>query len=171
MKNRFPKSELGVILEAPSIKTKDLSVLDKKELLEKEISVSTKKKLNIRVFVFRITTSLNNLFLTIRTNDSRSKTLFTISCGMLGFKGSLKAKYYAATQVGLASVAFFKKKFFKLPYSIVLEFKGHSKRRFAAFFGLSQLLSNKKSIVNGLLLHEITLNPYNGCRPKKKRRL
>jgi len=124
-----------------------------------------KKKLYLLIV---INTTLNNTFLTVSLLNSQ-KIVLTASTGSIGFKGYLKSKPYAATQLGYYIGQRINSQFSKMSYTITIKIKGFGYRRIAALRGLLKAGTFPANKIQ--LLQSTSVVPFNGCRPAKKRRL
>ena len=107
-----------------------------------------------------ITATLNNTILNV--TDTQGNTFLWSSAGSIGFKGSNKSSTYAAQdtaeKVGLACLA-------RKLYRVHVKLKGVGYGKEAAVRGLQN---------SGLTLtkiEDVTKVPFNGCRPKGRRRV
>ena len=104
--------------------------------------------------------SYNNAILTFTSLSG--KTLFSISAGEAGFKGSRRSTAHAGQQVGLKIGLRARKEGLR---KVDLFLRGMGKGRFTVAKGLK---------AGGLkigTIYEETAFSHNGCRPPKKRRL
>jgi len=107
-----------------------------------------------------ITAGFNNIIVTL--TDTEGNTLFSSSAGKVGFKGSRKSTPYAATKA-TESMAQEASQAGMKDVSVIV--KGPGMGRIAAIKAL------KSGGLNVVSISDITPIPFNGCRPKKKRRV
>nr|YP_009121265.1 ribosomal protein S11 [Epipogium aphyllum]AII40874.1 ribosomal protein S11 [Epipogium aphyllum]AIS35836.1 ribosomal protein S11 [Epipogium aphyllum] len=112
----------------------------------------------LKVGIFRIKTSLNNIIITV--TDAQGQTIFWSSAGTSGFKGTKKGTPYAAQAVS----------------SNIIQKSLKKKMKRAEIFikgtGLSRDASLRIFKINGIffnLVCDVTIISHNGCRPPKKR--
>lgn len=110
--------------------------------------------------IVHVKSLLNNTFVTLTTLDG--KTLAWSSGGTQGFKGSRRATSYAAQlsgeKIGKVALA-------KQLSTVVAKLKGPGYGKAASLRGL------KMAGVKVVQIQDISSIPFNGCRPKKKRRV
>jgi small subunit ribosomal protein S11 len=107
-----------------------------------------------------VTAGFNNTIVTL--TDSEGNALFSSSAGKAGFKGSRKSTPYAATKA-TETIASDASKMGMKDVSVIV--KGPGMGRIAAIKAL------KSGGLNVVSISDITPIPFNGCRPKKKRRV
>lgn len=107
-----------------------------------------------------ITAGFNNIIVTL--TDTEGNALFSSSAGKVGFKGSRKSTPYAATKA-TESMAQQASQAGMKDVSVIV--KGPGMGRIAAIKAL------KSGGLNVVSISDITPIPFNGCRPKKKRRV
>ncbi len=119
-----------------------------------------KARRNVTVAVAHIRATFNNTSVTV--TDTRGDTLCWASGGTCGFKGSRKGTPFAgqcaAQQVAEKAIKFGVKE-------IEVRVKGPGSGRESAITALQSAGLTVKS------LEDCTPIPYNGCRPRKKRRV
>lgn len=125
---------------------------------------STKSKKKERVITASgrayVTAGFNNTIVTL--TDSEGNALFASSAGRAGFKGSRKSTPYAATKA-TENIAQEASKSGMKDVAVIV--KGPGMGRIAAIKAL------KSGGLNVVSISDITPIPFNGCRPKKKRRV
>ncbi len=107
-----------------------------------------------------VSAGFNNTLITI--TDPEGNTLFSGSAGASGFKGSRKSTPYAAATAA-EQVA---KKALNLglqEVSVIVKGPGYGR--------ISAIKALKNAGLKILSISDVTPIPYNGCRPKKKRRV
>lgn len=114
----------------------------------------------VNILIVHIKSTLNNTIFTITKLDGN--TLFWISAGTLGFKGTRRSSALAAENAG-NTVGISLSKYDCS--SIYVQLNGIGAGRISSIKGL------KKSGINILSIQDNTPIPHNGCRPSKKRRL
>lgn len=107
-----------------------------------------------------IKAGFNNTLVTI--TDSEGNALFSGSAGKSGFKGSRKSTPYAATKSVEEVAGNAAQKGMK---EVAVVVKGPGMGRISAIKALKTAGLNVTSIA------DMTPMPFNGCRPKKKRRI
>lgn len=107
-----------------------------------------------------ITAGFNNTLVTL--TDTEGNALFSGSAGKAGFKGSRKSTPYAATKATELMASEASKAGMK-DVSVIV--KGPGMGRISAIKAL------KSGGLNVVSISDITPIPFNGCRPKKKRRV
>ena len=115
---------------------------------------------NVARGIANIKASFNNTLVTI--TDVNGDVLCQASAGTVGFKGTRKSTPFAA-QRAVEQVAQAARKFGLI--EVEVRVKGPGSGRDAAITALQG---------SGLRIHsieDVTPLPYNGCRPKKKRRV
>ena len=123
----------------------------KKKRKEKKVTASGKAY---------ITAGFNNTIVTL--TDVEGNALFSGSAGKAGFKGSRKSTPYAATK---ATEAMAQEASHAGMRDIAVIVKGPGMGRISAIKAL------KSGGLNIVSISDITPIPFNGCRPKKKRRV
>ena len=110
--------------------------------------------------VVHVLSLLNNTFVTLTTLDG--KTLAWTSGGTQGFKGSRRATSYAAQLSGekIGKIALEKDL-----QTVAARVKGPGYGKAASLRGL------KMAGVKIIQIQDVSPLPFNGCRPKKKRRV
>jgi small subunit ribosomal protein S11 len=120
-----------------------------------------KKRHRKKFAIFNVSSSLNNTFVAL--TDLKGKVRYVRSAGLCGFQGKKKRSTKFAVKYILKSVANFAKR--RKILGVYLSLRGFSKpRRYVL-----GILKNRQIKVLGI--RDITPNPHNGCRPKKKRRV
>nr|CAG8434141.1 9140_t:CDS:2 [Entrophospora candida] len=113
---------------------------------------------------FHIHSGYNNTIITLA--NSRGDTLITKSSGIVGFKKAQRGGYEAAHQTATAVINAIKEKKIKVRNAEMF-LKGFGSGREAAFKAIASA-ENEWSIKR---VTDSTPTPFNGCRPKKTRRL
>lgn len=106
--------------------------------------------------------SYNNTLISVC--DIKGNCIYICSTGQLGFKGARKNTAYAAQQVATKISDFLNNNNIE---EIIINIKGRGNGREAA---LQQLLENQKKY-KVLKLIDSTPIAFNGCRPKKRRKI
>ena len=120
-----------------------------------------KKKRSIPVAIMNVSATFNNTIVSIC--DPKGNIICWSSTGAHGFKGSRKATPYAA-QVTTRHAINNAKNFGVQTISVVINGPGIGRESC-----LRELLSD--SDINVTSIKDKTLNPHNGCRPPKRRRV
>jgi small subunit ribosomal protein S11 len=102
--------------------------------------------------------SSNNTIL----SSKNLKKNFTLSCGCVGFKGAKRSSPQAAQALAETSAEYLQS---QRTSDIILIFNGIGKGRRSVIKGLI------KKNIKVVAIIEKTRTPFNGCRPKKKRRV
>ena len=110
--------------------------------------------------IVHVLSLLNNTFVTLTTLDG--KTVAWSSGGTEGFKGSRRSTSYAAQ---LSGENIGKKAIAKNMHVVTARIKGPGYGKAASLRGL------KMAGVKIIHIQDISPIPFNGCRPKKKRRV
>ena len=121
----------------------------------------TKKRSKVLMGVVNICTTFNNIIIVVC--DTNGNTLFLLSAGKCGFKGSRKSTPFAAQTVATEAAIRAMRDYYMR--SIIVIVRGPGGGRDPAIKSLKN---------NGLTIVELADNtpiPHNGCRPKKKRRV
>ncbi len=119
-----------------------------------------KVRKNVVRGIAHIQASFNNTIVTV--TDTNGETLCWDSAGTIGFKGTRKATPFAATRAGESAG----QKVRKMGMSeIEVRVKGLGSGRESAVNGLSSTGLRVTAI------EDHTPIPFNGCRPRKKRRV
>ncbi|CAJ0830126.1 2512_t:CDS:2 [Entrophospora sp. SA101] len=113
---------------------------------------------------FHIHSGYNNTIITLA--NSRGDSLITKSSGIVGFKKAQRGGYEAAHQTASAVINAIKEKKIKVRNAEIF-LKGFGAGREAAFKAIASA-ENEWSIKR---VTDSTPTPFNGCRPKKTRRL
>lgn len=123
------------------------------------------KNFNIKNNLIMYIIVINNLKTNtlINVNDINGKNYFSISSGILGYKGKQKTKQ-PLILISLLKLVVNKMSFLQNKY-IVLHFK--NVKPYLKLFLINQL--KLKFFIK--MIRNYTLNSFNGCRPKKIRRL
>lgn len=113
----------------------------------------------IPVYYLKINLLDNNLIATI--TKTKTSTIYTFSCGCIGFKGANRGKGFAFVEMAKRLKDILKR--FKIKY-LILKFCGRrrGRRAFLKNFDRTQV-KILRTTYNAKLTH-------NGCRKKKKRR-
>jgi small subunit ribosomal protein S11 len=119
-----------------------------------------KKKISPQTGILCISTTLNNIFVNLTTLEGN--TLYVVSSGGLGFKGSKKASSYAAQATTEKVLQFCTQHSVS---NLVIKLRGVGYSKDAA---LKSVLQKNFKI---LQISETTQRPFNGCRQTKKRRI
>lgn len=127
---------------------------------KKNTKVKKKDKVITALGRAYVTAGFNNTIVTV--TDSEGNALFSSSAGSAGFKGSRKSTPYAATKA-TETIAQEASKSGMRDVSVIV--KGPGMGRIAAIKAL------KSGGLNVVSISDITPIPFNGCRPKKKRRV
>lgn len=142
-------------------KTKE-ELLKERDKVEASIKkeIKTKSHLLVREGRIYISSSYNNTILTL--TDEKGNTLYWVSAGRIGFKGTKKGTPFAASKVAEAMARAIRKLKIR---KIKLFIKGVGSGRESA---IRSLAAREIDIVSA---KDITPLPHNGCRPKKPRRV
>ena len=125
-----------------------------------QTKVKKKEKKNISNAIAHVNSSFNNTLITI--TDYQGNTIAWSSSGSMGFKGSRKSTPYAA-QLAAEDAG---KKASEHGVKIVdIEVQGPGSGRESALRAL-QVVGFQVNYIR-----DVTPNPHNGCRPKKRRRV
>ena len=141
-----------------------LSFPVKKELFKQKTrkSVTTKTKIKRKnLAILYVSSSLNNTFVTL--TDLKGKVRHVRSAGLCGFQGKKKRSTKFAVKSILNSVTRFAKD--SKVTGLFLCLKGFSKPR---RYVLNALKAKKLRLLG---VRDLTPNPHNGCRLRKKRRV
>ena len=129
-------------------------------MAEQKTRIRRSERKNITSGVVHINATFNNTIITIA--DQQGNTVCWASAGLMGFKGSRKSTPYAAQmtaeRVGQRAMEHGMK-------NVVVEVKGLGSGRESALRTL-QALGLEISYIR-----DTTALPFNGCRPKKRRRV
>jgi len=128
--------------------------------MEKKTNIKRKDKKITPLGKAYITAGFNNIIVTI--TDTEGNALFASSAGKSGFKGSRKSTPYAATKATETIAQEASRAGMK---DIAVVVKGPGMGRISAIKAL------KSGGLNVVSISDLTAIPYNGCRPKKKRRV
>jgi small subunit ribosomal protein S11 len=128
--------------------------------MDKKTNVKKKDKKVTPLGKAYITAGFNNIIVTLTDNEGNA--LFSSSAGKSGFKGSRKSTPYAATKATETIAQEASKAGMK---EVAVVVKGPGMGRIAAIKAL------KTGGLNVVSISDITATPFNGCRPKKKRRV
>lgn len=139
-----------------------------KELLRRKVRVRTrrrttkviKKQKRIYFGVLRINATYNNVQVVFGDLTGK-KVYFWVSSGSIGMKGTKKRSHYAARKV-IRTIA--SKAYLRGCRKIHVYVRGPARTRKPAFRAL------KRSGLRVTRFCNNTPLPYNGCRPRKKRR-
>ena len=115
-------------------------------------------------YIFHIHASYNNTLVTL--TNSHGNILITRSGGSVGFKKSQRGGYEAAHQAAASVVQKIKEKGLNIK-NVEICIKGFGPGRDAAF----KALANVENKWNVKRITDTTPLPFNGCRPRKARRL
>lgn len=107
-----------------------------------------------------IKSSSNNTHVSVLNKDKQS--IFSVSSGNLGYKGSKRGSAFAAESIGIEVSRYLEKNNFS---SFMLFISGYGNGRFGVGKGLLQ------SNLRMLGVYSINKQVFNGCRKKKCRRL
>ena len=110
--------------------------------------------------IVHVLSLLNNTFVTLTTLDG--KTIAWSSGGTEGFKGSRRSTSYAAQ---LSGESIGKKAIANNMHVVTARIKGPGYGKAASLRGL------KMAGVKIIHIQDVSPLPFNGCRPKKKRRV
>ena len=125
-----------------------------------KVRVRRKEKKNISAGVAHVNSTFNNTIVTI--SDAQGNTISWSSAGHLGFKGSRKSTPYAAQVTAEDAGKKAKEHGMK---SLEVLVKGPGSGRESALRALQAVGFGITSI------QDITPDPHNGCRPRKRRRV
>lgn len=128
--------------------------------MDKKTNIKKKDKKITPLGKAYITAGFNNIIVTLTDNEGNA--LFSSSAGKSGFKGSRKSTPYAATKATETIAQEASKAGMK---EVAVVVKGPGMGRIAAIKAL------KTGGLNVVSISDITATPFNGCRPKKKRRV
>jgi small subunit ribosomal protein S11 len=135
--------------------------LVKKKWGRKKWNKKSAKSERKNLAILYVSSSLNNTFVTL--TNLKGKARHVRSAGLCGFQTKKKRSTKFAVKAILNSVAKFARD--QRVRKVFLCLKGFAKfRRYVA-----KSLKNKNIQVVGI--RDITPNPHNGCRPRKKRRV
>jgi small subunit ribosomal protein S11 len=147
---RFLKQKVDSLIEAfPK------SLSSKHKTLNKKSGFQSQGKAIVNVLSL-----LNNTFVTLTTLDG--KTIAWSSGGTEGFKGSRRSTSYAAQ---LSGETIGKKAIANNIHVVTARIKGPGYGKAASLRGL------KMAGVKIIHIQDVSPLPFNGCRPKKKRRV
>lgn len=118
------------------------------------------KKVKIKEGKIFILCTYNNTIISL--TDLQGNVLSQSSAGAIGFKGTKKGTAYAGSRVA-AAIAFETKKLGLETIHVFIKGVGNSRD-----MSLKSLAANGLNIVS---VEDITPIPYNGCRPRKRRRV
>ena len=119
-----------------------------------------KEKKHVAHGIAHVHASFNNTIVTI--TDLEGNVVSWSSAGTLGFKGSRKGTPFAAQQAATTAASSAREHGLR---SIDIRVKGPGSGRESAIRALQAAGVEIKSI------RDVTLIPYNGCRPPKRRRV
>jgi small subunit ribosomal protein S11 len=128
--------------------------------MEKKTTIKSKSKKVTPTGKAYITAGFNNIIVTI--TDTEGNALFASSAGKSGFKGSRKSTPYAATKA-TETISQEASRAGMKDVSVIV--KGPGMGRISAIKAL------KSGGLNVVSISDVTPIPFNGCRPKKKRRV
>ena len=126
----------------------------------KKKSFKKKEKRTVHTGVVHVQATFNNTIVTI--SDQEGNTIAWSSAGSLGFRGSRKGTPFAAQQAALTAANKAAEHGLR---SVDVRVSGPGSGRESAITSLQAA---------GLRIHsieDVTPLPYNGCRPRKKRRV
>ncbi|CAI2180684.1 16986_t:CDS:2 [Funneliformis geosporum] len=116
------------------------------------------------IYILHIHASYNNTLVTL--TNSRGDILLTKSGGSVGFKKAQRGGYEAAHQTAAGVIQKIKEKGLNVK-NVEICIKGFGPGRDAAF----KALANVENQWNVKRITDTTPLPFNGCRPRKARRL
>jgi small subunit ribosomal protein S11 len=122
--------------------------------------VRRRERKNISAGIAHVNSTFNNTMITI--TDAQGNTIAWSSAGAQGFKGSRKSTPYAA-QIAAEDAA--KKAQEHGMKTLEVEVRGPGSGQESALRALQAAGFTITSI------RDVTANPHNGCRPRKKRRV
>jgi small subunit ribosomal protein S11 len=131
-----------------------------KKFQKRKPGVSGRKRRNIVVGVINISSSFNNVIISI--TDTQGNVIAWSSAGKSGFKGSRKSTPYAA-QVAVSNAVEKAKEFGLQTATVIVRGAGVGREP-----ALRVLQSSGISIIS---VTDNTYYPHNGCRPPKRRRM
>lgn len=119
-----------------------------------------KPLLDNKLVIINVLSSSNNTIINI--SDTKNKTLFCGSCGLLNIKGAKRATSYASQKIS----SILGKKLFVLGFKFIyIKLRGFGNGRYPCLKGFNS---------SGLIVLNVfdnTLIPFNGCRSSKRRRI
>ena len=129
-------------------------------LTKGKISNTKKVKVKVIVGVIHITSNFNNTIITI--TDPKGNTLSWASAGSIGFKGTRKGSPFAS-QTASEKVITKALSFGLKRVEILVKGKGPGRQ--------TAIRTIRNSNLKVLKIKDITLEPHNGCRLARKRRV